>query len=423
MRKSRSLQVLTATALCALGLLLVSVVGGQAASAPTITRVSPLKLGVGDVLTIRGTNFVPGRNRNYVIFQRARARAVFVKADTATRTKITLVVPAKLVPFLSRNGGAAVFTRFNLRVLGRRLSPIYTRKSLSPLVGPLPSGKQAPPASTADCVNGVPTGRSTDSDHDGLSDTLEKQIHTDPCNADTDGDGVPDGYEYMSALDLNSKALPYPGKRPYPNPLDPTDANIDHDGDGMTMAEEYAGWVRYADSKFPLNMSDGTQNTGGVQAVPAGKEFLDLNGDGKLTDDERDIDNDNLGNWVEAHGPMVREWWLIPYKQEKLYSPAYPGVDWLDPDSNGNGVIDGLDDQDHDGWNNMSEVSRTTYWVNPYNPCLPDWKSPTCSLHPPPPETAWPPFGTGNSGFVPADGTPPGTPLSCAANPARCQNG
>ena len=91
MRMSRSLQVMTATALCAAGLLLVSVVGGEAASAPQITRVTPLKLGVGDVLTIRGRNFVPGKNRNYVVFQRPRARAVFVAADRATRTKITMM--------------------------------------------------------------------------------------------------------------------------------------------------------------------------------------------------------------------------------------------------------------------------------------------------------------------------------------------
>src|SRR5436305_12900145 len=123
MRKSRSLQVMTATALCALGLLLVSAVGGQAASSPTISRVTPLKLGVGDVLTIRGRNFVPGKNRNYVVFQRPRARAVFVAADRATRTKITMIVPAKLVPFLARNGGAAVYTRFHLPALGRRPSP------------------------------------------------------------------------------------------------------------------------------------------------------------------------------------------------------------------------------------------------------------------------------------------------------------
>jgi hypothetical protein len=403
MLKSRSLQVLTATALCAVGLLLVSAVGGQAASAPQISRVSPLKLGVGDVLTISGKNFVPGKNRNYVIFQRARARAVFVKADKATRTKLTLIVPAKLLPFLARNGGASVFTRFNLRVLGRRLSALSTRKSLSPLVGPLPLGSKAP-VSSADCVNGVPTGRSADSDKDGLSDNLEKQIHTDPCNADTDRDGVPDGYEYTSALDLNSKALPYPGKRPYPNALYP-DANVDYDGDGLTMMDEYSAWVRYGDSKFPLNYSDGTQNTGGVQPVPAGKEHLDLNGDGKLTDDERDIDNDGLGNWVEAHGPLSGQgWWSAIYETEKAYGVSFTGTDWLDPDTDGDGLIDGLDDQDHDGYNNITETSRdqSSLWVNPFNPCLPDWKSPTCSLHPPP-KDSWPPFG---SGFNPAEPLP-----------------
>ena len=44
----------------------------------------------------------------------------------------------------------------------------------------------------------------------------------------------------------------------------------------------------------------------------------------------------------------------------------------------------------------MSEVSRGPYWVQAFNPCLPDWKSPTCSLHPPP-RDAWPPFGNGFS--------------------------
>ena len=58
-----------------------------------------------------------------------------------------------------------------------------------------------------------------------------------PLNEDTDGDGVEDGYEYRSAKDLNDDEhqqpntfLPYPGKRPYANPLF-KDAGIDYDGD------------------------------------------------------------------------------------------------------------------------------------------------------------------------------------------------
>ena len=40
---------------------------------------------------------------------------------------------------------------------------------------------------------------------------------------DTDGDSMTDGWEYYAAKDLNVKAVPYPGKRPFPNPLDPSD--------------------------------------------------------------------------------------------------------------------------------------------------------------------------------------------------------
>ena len=36
--------------------------------------------------------------------------------------------------------------------------------------------------------------------------------------------------------------MPYPGKRPYPNPLDGTDANTDYDGDSLTLGEEYKLW-------------------------------------------------------------------------------------------------------------------------------------------------------------------------------------
>lgn len=63
-----------------------------------------------------------------------------------------------------------------------------------------------------------------DTDGDGLSDGDEVGIHsTNPLNPDTDGDGIPDGWEAQHGLD----------------PLDPTDANLDSDSDGLTDYEEY----------------------------------------------------------------------------------------------------------------------------------------------------------------------------------------
>ncbi len=60
-------------------------------------------------------------------------------------------------------------------------------------------------------TNGAVNG-SLDSDGDGLTDTEERRLGTDPFRADTDGDGIPDGEEVRRGL----------------NPLNP-----DTDGDGI----------------------------------------------------------------------------------------------------------------------------------------------------------------------------------------------
>ena len=62
-----------------------------------------------------------------------------------------------------------------------------------------------------------------DPDKDGLTNLEEFQEGTDPMKPDTDNDGIPDGWEYSYGL----------------NPNDPLDAAFDGDGDGLKNLEEF----------------------------------------------------------------------------------------------------------------------------------------------------------------------------------------
>ena len=379
-------------------------VPAQSTPLPTIKRVTPLKLKIGAKLTIIGKNFIPGKHRDTVVFLRDGAPAVFLKADKATKRRLTLTLPSKLSHFLIvTNTGAQGPTRFRLRVLARRFGATFTSKHLSPTVLPRTNG-EGPGSGPVCSLASAKQAPTADADKDGLTNALEVHVKTDPCNADTDGDTITDGYEYEAALDLNSRALPYPGKRPYPNALDPSDASIDYDGDGLTLSDEFTAWVRYGHSQFPLNYSDGTQTSGGPVAVTAQTAWADLNGDGILSDDEKDIDGDGLTNWDEAHGRMQPGWWTKIVDTEKPFTVTFLPTDWLDPDTDGDTLRDGPDDVDHDGYTNAEEVGRGPYWVQPFNPCLPDPYSRTCPHHPPPPSESYPPFDT--PGFSPGEPIP-----------------
>jgi hypothetical protein len=141
------------------------------------------------------------------------------------------------------------------------------------------------------------------------------------------------------------------------------------------------------------------------------KQMNDLDASGCLSDDERDEDGDLLTNFDEISGRMSSAaWWAAKYTTEGTYPDAVDGgsitgTNWLDADTDGDKIVDGLDDQDHDDLLNIEELTRgpavsqgthSGLWVNPFNPCLPWRQSATCDLHPPI-NAEWAPFKNGGA--------------------------
>jgi hypothetical protein len=297
-------------------------------------------------------------------------------------------------------------------------------------------------------------GCKADSDGDGVTDGYEIQSARDLND---------DEYQFAQSV------LPYPEKRPYPNALfadsvvdydgdsltlgeefslwnayrdngglDPlvySDGNqysiYDRDGAGhrpgaprhdpFTNHVAFLNWasgagymnVTYEGSTYDLRdfNHDGsvspTKNDDGVapEYYVSEQYYYDYDSDGKLSDDERDEDADGLTNFEEAHGRMNPGYWSACYGNEASFGVPYAGTNIVDPDTDGDGVRDGADDQDHDDLSNIAELSRNAATgrpivnpcntkdaaklpldgpgrVNPFNPCLPSATARTCSRHP-----------------------------------------
>jgi hypothetical protein len=429
----------------------------KASTTPVIKKITPKSAKVGDKLTITGSNFVSGKGKNRVFFYKVGGGSVWVADSKASKTKIVVTIPAGLTKLLPTTGKAA---RVQVRIQGKRFGAM-SKRSISPLIAIKPtsgsgSGTGTGSTGTVSTCTPNPANPASDVDGDLLSDALEASIKTDPCNKDSDGDGATDAFEYYSAKDLNNAAVPYPAKRPYPNPLF-ADADTDYDGDGLTNGEEYSLWAKYGNYALPLSYSDGKQ-VSSYEPVPTDHPNgydRDMNGNGVMSDDERDADGDGIANWDESHGRMLPAWWegvygADPYK-EKVYPVAFAGVSMTDPDSDGDGILDGADDSDFDGLSNTFEMQRPYGWtdtyvstgpnvahnlnlttgladfdpttnpvdpgyayyarVNPFNPCKPVWSS-VCNLHPEigyyPKDEDWMGWGVPGSGesLPPVPATP-----------------
>ena len=163
------------------------------------------------------------------------AKLVFVKAEQAAPQAAegqAAQAPREGPARPERHAGAHAASR--IRVLSSRFGKRPTRASPSPIVGP--RSRRRPTQAAGRTQRRLRRRRrinrvDTDDDNDLLDRRRREGLDLDACKADTDGDGVEDGYEYQSAATSTTTSTRGPTttsrtrEAPYPNALDKTDAD------------------------------------------------------------------------------------------------------------------------------------------------------------------------------------------------------
>ncbi len=190
-----------------------------------------------------------------------------------------------------------------------------------------------------------------DTDDDGVSDydELHADPPTDPTNFDTDGDGMPNGWERRNGL----------------NPNDPSDAAQDADQDGLVNLDEYRLGT---DPRNPDTDGDGRLDGEEVHGNPKTDPLnSDTDGDGLSDGAElaRNPPTDPLN--PDTDGDGIPDGWEV----EHGYNPLDPGD--VSADSDGDGIPDA--------------VEVYLYGTDPYNADsdadgLPDGEEIACGLDP-----------------------------------------
>jgi hypothetical protein len=198
-----------------------------------------------------------------------------------------------------------------------------------------------------------------DMDQDWLNNSAEFSrdvSHTNPTDPDTDGDGMPDGWEVVNAAwDPNTA-------KPNINPLDPNDKYLDPDWDGVNYTLQ-----RDQDGNFIISEGD-YNHDGFIDPVTENESFCnveeymygyDVNRDGinEITPNPNMWDSDGDGmsdGWEtllnDADGDSMSNWFELVY-----------GLNAFDP----LGINGTKGDPDEDGYTNLQEFWNNT---NPRDP-------------------------------------------------------
>jgi hypothetical protein len=217
----------------------------------------------------------------------------------------------------------------------------------------------------------------TDKDSDGLTEDQEYSLGTDPCDPDSDGDGMTDGWEVIAGSSCG---------------LDPLtgDSLEDPDGDGFTNLEEYGNSTDPCVAQIIDTDGDGLTDDDEINIYGTDPGNPDTDGDGLSDGDEiiihstdpldQDTDGDGLsdGDEVNIYLTTATDWDTdgdyIPDLYEVQNTGQSPPLNPFDP-SDGDTCFEAAGFEDinpnyHEYWNNTDPWST--------DPVPPDPRDPAC---------------------------------------------
>lgn len=211
------------------------------------------------------------------------------------------------------------------------------------------------------CNPTAPDNNTRDTDCDGLTDSEEYTIaysgnaHTDPCNSDSDGDGVPDGVEMGRTMSVGASCN---GKFVADSePASKTDPTVgDTDGDGLSDGAEdknHDGKIDPGESNPNKRDSDcdgisDKDEVSGVFGCVTDPLKLDSDGDGLP---------DGLEQGLQAPGadpgmlPLHCVYTAIMFDTDPAVKTSA-----CNPDSDGDGIQDGAEDANQNGKVDVGEL-------------------------------------------------------------------
>lgn len=235
---------------------------------------------------------------------------------------------------IDQNGIADYRDFMNGQIGGQDITPTPT-DTPTPTETPVPT--ETPTATPTPVVTEDPTPTPTptpdpelDTDGDGIPDSVEIALGTDPYSPDSDDDGIDDGLEAILKLDPKTGDTDGDGI---------PDGQEDDDKDGLTLTEEIEhGTYTWTDDSDEDGISDGDE----VHEYGTDPLKDDTDGDKVEDGDELKLGTDPLNPDSDGDGVPDSEERFLQTRVEEIYDAERPQISKVEVTLEGTGCLDSV---------------------------------------------------------------------------------